>query len=127
MVIWLQANEYEVEGAGTYSEDSVDYPDYAHKVAKKVSESRETVGVLICGTGNGVCMTANKHDNVRAGLVWNPEIAELIRLHNDANVICLPARYLSFKKTIDCLEVFLKTPFEAGRHARRIEKIPTVD
>lgn len=114
----------EVVDEGTYSTDSVDYPDFAHKVAASVSKNANSLGILICGSGNGVCMTANKHDGIRAGLVWEKEIAELIRLHNNANIICLPARFISYRKMISIVKAFLSTDFEGGRHKRRIDKIP---
>jgi len=108
---------------GTYSADSVDYPDFAHQAAKKVAEKEVQFGVVICGSGNGVCMAANKHANIRAALCWTPEIASLARLHNDANVLCIPARYVSHEIAKEMLHVFLTTAFEGGRHSRRIEKI----
>ncbi len=108
---------------GTYSTESTDYPDYAHAVASEVAQGDNAYGILICGSGNGVCMTANKHDGIRAGLVWEKEIAELIRLHNDANIICLPARFISYRKMISIINTFLSTSFEGGRHQRRVDKI----
>lgn len=108
---------------GTHSADSTDYPDYAHAVAKAVEEGEAVFGVLLCGSANGVCMTANKHAGIRAALCWTPEIAELARLHNDANIICVPARFVSEDLAWEMVEVFLKTAFEGGRHQRRVEKI----
>jgi ribose 5-phosphate isomerase B len=110
---------------GTYSEDSVDYPDFAHQVARRVTEKSADLGILFCGSGNGVAIAANKHKNVRAALCWNPEIARLARQHNDANVLCIPARYVSDKETDEIVMAFLETSFEGGRHARRVEKIET--
>ncbi len=108
---------------GTYSTDSVDYPDYAHHVASAVADDEVHFGVLICGSANGVAMAANKHQKVRAAISWSREIAELARQHNDANILCLPARFVSKELAWEMLDAFLKTPFEGGRHQRRVEKI----
>jgi len=108
---------------GTYSPDSVDYPDFAHQVARKVAEKEVEFGILICGSGNGVCMTANKHAGIRAALCWTDEIASLARKHNNANIICIPARFVSDEIAASMLNVFLNTEFEGGRHERRVEKI----
>lgn len=108
---------------GTYSDDSVDYPDFAHPVANSVQKGEVSLGILVCGSGEGVSMTANKHKNVRAALVWNSDVAQLSRQHNDANIICLPARFISEQQAIQFVEIFLNTPFEAGRHERRVNKI----
>jgi ribose 5-phosphate isomerase B len=108
---------------GTYSEDSVDYPDFAHQVARRVTEKSADVGILFCGSGNGVAIAANKHKNVRAALCWTAEIARLARQHNDANVLCIPSRYVSAKEADDIVMAFLDTEFEGGRHSRRVEKI----
>ena len=120
--ISLQAKEYDVRDWGTYSEDSVDYPDFAHRLSEAVLENKK-LGVLICGSGNGVCMSANKHQGIRAALCWNKEIAEMARLHNDANVLCIPARFISKEEAAEILSTFLSTEFEGGRHARRVDKI----
>lgn len=120
---WLQEQNHETADFGPYSEDSFDYPDSAHPLSEAIEKGTYDFGILICGSGNGVCMTANKHQNVRAGLVWDNEIAELIRLHNDANVICLPARYTSPEQGLKYVQTFLSTEFEGGRHARRVNKI----
>jgi ribose 5-phosphate isomerase B len=114
---------YKVEDVGTHSADSVDYPDYAHPVAQAVDEGKAQWGILICGSGNGVCMTANKHVKVRAALCWNEETARLARQHNDANVICLPARFVSLEEAQAMVKIFLSTDFEGGRHERRVQKI----
>ncbi len=114
---------YTVEDCGTNSLDSVDYPDFAHKVSSGVASVSNTYGILICGTGNGVCMTANKRDGIRAGLVWEAEIAALIRQHNDANVLCMPARFISYRKMIQIVKTYFSTEFEGGRHQRRVDKI----
>jgi ribose 5-phosphate isomerase B len=108
---------------GTDKTDSVDYPDYAHPVAQDVEEQKATFGVLICGSANGVCMTANKHQGIRAALCWQTEIATLARQHNDANVICLPARFADIPQCIDMVNAFIQTEFEGGRHANRVGKI----
>ena len=114
---------YEVKDFGTYSEDSTDYPDYAHPLATAVENGEYQKGILVCGSGNGVCMTANSHKGVRAGLVWNEEVASLIRQHNNANVICIPARFVSEELAIKMVDIFLSTDFEGGRHERRVNKI----
>lgn len=119
----LQENGWTVEDKGTYSTDSTDYPDYAHPVADMVSTGAASVGVLICGSGNGVCMTANKHAGVRAALCWNEEIAALARQHNDANIICIPARFVSQEQAFSMLDTFLSIAFEGGRHERRVAKM----
>jgi ribose 5-phosphate isomerase B len=111
---------------GTHNEDSVDYPDYAVQVAKAVSNGEYPKGILICGSGQGVCMTANKFNNVRAALVWNPELAGLSVQHNNANVLCLPGRYLSVDELKLILESWLAAKFEGGRHERRVEKISSL-
>ena len=115
--------EFIMHDKGCFSDQSVDYPDYAHEVAKSVSLGDVQLGILICGSGNGVCMCANKHPNVRAALCWTKEIASLARQHNNANIICIPARFVSTDEAFAMVETFLKTTFEGGRHERRIEKI----
>ena len=119
----LESKGYVVENLGDNSGESVDYPDIIHPLAKKISQNRETKGIIMCGTGNGVSMVANKYEGVRAGLCWSKEIAALIRKHNDANVLSLPARFLSIKEALEIVEVFLETDFEGGRHERRVDKI----
>lgn len=120
---FLKESGYEVNDHGTYSLASVDYPDFAHKVASEVNNGADVMGVLVCGSGQGVCMTANKYSNVRAALVWNEDIAELSREHNNANVICLPARFVGAEEAKMFVRRFLKTEFEGGRHERRVNKI----
>lgn len=115
---------YEFEDFGTYSEDSVDYPDFVHPSAESVEKGINELGILICGSGNGVQMTANKHRDIRCALCWMPELAELARKHNNANMIALPARFIAAELAIDIVEKFLKTDFEAGRHQARVDKIP---
>jgi ribose 5-phosphate isomerase B len=108
---------------GTLSAESVDYPDFAHRVASKVSGGSAKRGILVCGTGIGMSMAANRHPGVRAAVVWSPEIAEATRRHNDANVLALPARHLDDKRATKILDRFLSTPFDGGRHLRRVNKI----
>ncbi len=108
---------------GTKSEESCDYPDYAHPVAEKVEKKEVDFGILICGSGNGISMAANKHKGIRAALSWKKEIAELARQHNDANIVSLPARYVSKEEALEIVKAFITTSFEGGRHQRRVEKI----
>ncbi|WP_299202523.1 ribose 5-phosphate isomerase B [Brumimicrobium sp.] len=114
---------YNFKDYGTYSEDSIDYPDYGHPVAQHVSENKDTLGIVICGSGNGINMTVNKHQGIRGALCWKEELAELARQHNDANIIALPARFVSIEDGIKMVEKFLTTKFEGGRHQNRVEKI----
>ena len=118
---------FDVEDLGTNSADSTDYADYAHPLAKQVSDGSVKRGVLLCGTGLGMSYTANRYPHVRAAVAWNPEIAKLAREHNDANVLVLPARFLDESKGIEILKTWLETPFEGGRHARRVEKIENTE
>lgn len=120
---YLNKINIEFQDFGTYSYDSVDYPDFSHKVAISVLEDKGSIGILICGSGNGICMTANKHKNIRAALCWTPEIAQMARAHNDANILCMPGRYLTVLEAEKITEAFLKTDFEGGRHEIRIKKI----
>mgnify|MGYP000058606645 FL=1 len=120
---WLEIKGYQVKDFGTYSTDSVDYPDFAHPTAASVASGEAAFGILFCGSANGVAITANKHAAVRAGLCWLPEIAELTRLHNDANIICVPARFVSIESAIEMINVFMTTAFEGGRHQGRVNKI----
>ena len=112
-----------VSDMGPDSSDRVDYPDYAHKVAQSVAEGICDLGILICGSGKGVCITANKHDGIRAGLAWDKELASLAREHNNANIICLPARFVSEEKALEIAKAFLAASFEGGRHQERVQKI----
>lgn len=114
---------FDVEDLGTHSPASTDYPDYAHPLASKVESGEVQRGVLLCGTGNGMAYAANRHHGVRAALAWSPDIAKLAREHNNANVLVLPARFLSEEDGVAILKSFLETPFEGGRHTRRVEKI----
>jgi len=108
---------------GTLINESVDYPDYAHPVANAVENKEAAFGILICGSANGVAITANKHQDIRAALCWKTEIAALARQHNNANVICLPARFISIEEAIEMVDIFMKTSFEGGRHENRVNKI----
>jgi len=119
----LEGLGHELINHGTDSKESTDYPDYAHPLAEGVDTAETEMGILICGSGNGVCMTANKHPKVRAALCWNSQIAFLSRMHNDANVICIPARFVAVELAIEMVDMFLDTKFEGGRHARRVNKI----
>lgn len=120
---WLTQQGWKVDDKGTYSTDSTDYPDYAHPVATMVEDGQAAAGILICGSGNGVCMTANKHKGIRAALCWNEELAILSRQHNNANVLCIPERFIEYTTAQNMTELFLSTVFEGGRHERRVEKI----
>lgn len=115
--------QYEVKDFGTYSSSSADYPDFAHAVASVVEKAEYTKGILVCGSANGVAITANKHQGIRAAICWTKEIAELARLHNDANVLCIPARFISKDEAMAIVMTFINTAFEGGRHATRVGKI----
>jgi ribose 5-phosphate isomerase B len=119
----LKEKGFSVKNFGTFTADSVDYPDFVHPLASEVQENKLDFGIVICGSGQGVCMTANKYPGVRAALSWNNEIAGLTRQHNDANIICLPARFVTDELAKEMVQTFLDTPFEGGRHLRRVEKI----
>lgn len=123
LVKWLNEKGYQVHDFGTYSADSVDYPDYAHPAAGSVEKGETAFGILLCGSANGVCITANKHQGIRAGLAFMPEVAKVIRQHNNANIICIPARFVAFELAKEMIEVFMNTEFEGGRHATRVDKI----
>ncbi len=119
----LKKNKYIFIDVGPNNDDKVDYPDYAHKVAKKVKTNKNFVGILVCGSGQGMNMTANKHKNIRAAQCFNAKSTKLSRLHNDANIITLGSRLLSKKNALNCVSIFLKTKFDGGRHTKRIKKI----
>jgi ribose 5-phosphate isomerase B len=119
----LTDNGWQVDDKGTYSLDSVDYPDFAHPVATMVEEGKAAAGLLVCGSGNGVCMAANKHKGIRAALCWTEELASLARSHNNANVLCVPARFVPTETATKMADVFLSGAFEGGRHQKRVEKI----
>jgi len=123
IVSFLEAKGYEVTNYGTDTFESVDYPDFGHKVAQDVAEGKADFGIVICGSGNGIAMTANKHQEVRCALCWTKEIAVLARQHNDANIISIPARFTAVPQAVDMVEAFLATAFEGGRHANRVSKI----
>jgi len=123
LIEWLTAAGYPVKDWGTYSTDSVDYPDFAHPVSSMVETGEAAFGILLCGSANGVAMTANKHTGIRAGLCWLNEVASLVRQHNDANIICIPARFVSLEAAKEMVTTFMNTPFEGGRHANRVNKI----
>ena len=123
LINWLSENGYQVKDFGTYTADSVDYPDYAHAVSSAVENKEVAYGILLCGSANGVSMTANKHVNIRAGLCWQNDVALLVRQHNDANIICIPARFISLFVAQQMIETFMTTAFEGGRHATRVNKI----
>lgn len=120
---WLTSHGYEIKDFGAYSTESADYPDFAHPVALAVENKEFEFGVLLCGSANGVAITANKHQGIRAGLCWNEEVASLVRQHNNANIVCIPARFVSEEEAKKILERFLSTPFEGGRHQKRVDKI----
>lgn len=120
---YLEKNKVEVIDVGTHSTDSCDYPDYAHAAAKEIENATVDFGILICGSANGVAITANKHQQIRAALCWQNEIAVLARQHNNANMICLPARFVTIDEAQEMVHTFLTTDFEGGRHQKRVEKI----
>jgi ribose 5-phosphate isomerase B len=123
IVSFLEAKGIEVINYGTDTYDSVDYPDFGHPVAQDVEDKKVDFGIIICGSGNGIAMSANKHQGVRAALCWTKEISALARQHNDANVVSIPARYTSIQQAIEIVDTFLNTEFEGGRHANRVNKI----
>ncbi len=123
IIKYLEEKGHQVKNFGTNNSDSVDYPDHIHPVAELISKSSNMLGVIICGSGNGAAMTANKNKNVRAALCWSEEISVLARKHNNANIISIPARHVSSEEAILMLEAFIRTPFEAGRHKNRVDKI----
>jgi ribose 5-phosphate isomerase B len=120
---WLQTNGFTVEDFGTHNAESADYPDFAHPVASAVEKNEFDLGLLLCGSANGVAMTANKHQGIRAAICWKEELAELARTHNNANVLCIPARHVSVELAEKILDKFLHSSFEGGRHGRRVDKI----
>ena len=121
---WLEEHDYSVKDFGTYSTDSCDYPDFGHPLAESVETGESEMGVAVCGSGEGISMTVNKHQGIRAALCWIPEIAHLARQHNDANILVLPGRFITKEETDPILNEFFSTAFEGGRHLRRIQKIP---
>ena len=123
IIQFLESKGHQVTNYGTDTTESVDYPDFGHAVAKDVSEGKVEYGIVICGSGNGIAMTVNKHQKVRAGLCWTKEIAYLTRLHNDANILSIPARFTSIQQAVEIVETFINTQFEGGRHQARVDKI----
>jgi ribose 5-phosphate isomerase B len=123
LVQWLSEKGYQLRDMGVDENRSVDYPDYAHPVANAVEKGEAAFGILLCGSANGVCITANKHQGIRAGLSFETEVARLIRLHNDANIICIPARFVSLEYAKQMIDIFITTPFEGGRHQTRVNKM----
>lgn len=123
IVAYLENNGHQVINHGTDSESSVDYPDFGHPVATDIETGKVDLGIVICGSGNGIAMTANKHQGIRAALCWTKEIAALARQHNDANIISIPARFTSIPQAVEMVDTFLKTDFEGGRHQNRVNKI----
>ena len=119
----LLTNKYELKDFGTHSKDSADYPDFAHPVSVAVENKVYDLGILVCGSANGVAITANKHQGIRAAICWNEELAVLARKHNDANILCIPARFIDFGMTEKIVDKFLTTDFEGGRHSTRVNKI----
>jgi ribose 5-phosphate isomerase B len=124
LVQWLNGKGYQVSDFGVYDQQSVDYPDYAHPVANAVEAGNEVAfGILLCGSANGVAITANKHKGIRAGLCWQNDVALLVRKHNNANILCIPARFVSLSVAQQMVETFMTTAFEGGRHALRVNKM----
>ncbi len=120
---YLKEKGNKVLDYGCFSLDSVDYPDFAHKLAESIEKKENEIGIQFCGTGNGINMSSNKHQEIRAALCWNNHISEQSRLHNDANVLTMPARHLEWEEVVGIVDTFLSTEFEGGRHERRVEKI----
>ena len=123
LIEWLEGLGYKLIDFGTNSADSVDYPDFIHPVAKYIEENKARLGIILCGSGNGAAMPANKHKSIRAALCWNIELAEMARLHNDANILSIPARYISLETAKEIVNTYLNTDFEGGRHQRRLDKM----
>ena len=121
---WLEKMGYQVKDYGPFSDESADYPDYIHPLARAIEKGAHHFGIIMCGSGNGVSMTANKYQGIRAALCWEPELARLARAHNDANVLAMPARFIDEGTASAVVDVFMKTGFEGGRHVSRVEKIP---
>jgi ribose 5-phosphate isomerase B len=124
LVTWLKEIGHEVKDFGTYTEESCDYPDFAHPMAEAVENKEYDLGISLCGSGNGINMVANKHQGIRSALCWKPELATLAKQHNNANVCAIPARFVTFEEAKEIVEAFLVSEFEGGRHKLRIDKIP---
>lgn len=123
LIQWLKEQSFEVNDMGVYQNNSADYPDFAHPVANAVERGEAAFGILLCGSANGVCMTANKHQRIRAALCWETDVAKLTRQHNNANIICIPARFVAYEYARQMIELFIETRFEGGRHQLRVDKI----
>jgi ribose 5-phosphate isomerase B len=123
IVSHLEQKGYQLYNHGTNSEDSVDYADFIHPVAQDVEDKKSELGIIVCGSGNGAAMTANKHQKIRAALCWSGEISKLSRQHNDANILSIPARFVNLEQALEMVDIFITTPFEGGRHQKRIDKI----
>ena len=123
IISWLEEKGFEINDLGVHNPESSDYPDFAHPVAHEVEKADASFGILLCGSANGVAMTANKHQGIRAALCWNHELASLARQHNDANILAIPGRFVEEDVALDMVQTFLNTPFEGGRHQRRVDKI----
>jgi len=124
IIQFLEEMGYSVQDVGTHSADSVDYPDFAHPLARWIEEEKSPLGITLCGSGNGIAIAANKHTGIRAALCWTEELAALARKHNNANVLSIPARFVTPQLALRMVKIFLETEFEGGRHARRVDKIP---
>jgi len=123
---WLTGKGLQVKDFGAFSTTSVDYPDFAHPVSTFVESGDASFGILLCGSANGVAITANKHQHIRAGICWQNEVAKLIRMHNDANIICIPARFVALPLALEMIETFMSTAFEGGRHEKRVNKMACI-
>ena len=124
IILHLEQRGHELHNHGTNNKDSVDYADFIHPVAKDVEDNSVSFGIIVCGSGNGAAMTANKHQKIRAALCWSPEVSKLSRQHNNANIISIPSRFVNLEQALQMVDLFISTPFEGGRHQNRIEKIP---
>ncbi|MFQ3213345.1 MAG: ribose 5-phosphate isomerase B [Marivirga sp.] len=124
LLSFLAEQGYQMKDFGPKTNDSVDYPDHVHPLATAVGNEEQQLGILLCGSANGVAITANKHQKIRAAIAWEVEVAELARQHNNANVICIPARFISYQMAENIIKAFLTTDFEGGRHEKRVNKIP---
>ncbi len=122
----LEKKGHQLHNHGTNSEDSVDYADFIHPVAEDVEDNKSDRGIIVCGSGNGAAMTANKHQKIRAALCWSAEISKASRRHNDANILSIPARFVNIEQALEMVDLFITTPFEGGRHQKRIDKIPCI-
>tara|TARA_B100001057_G_scaffold473791_1_gene538675 strand:- start:1626 stop:2057 length:432 start_codon:yes stop_codon:yes gene_type:complete len=126
IVSHLKQKDHQLNNHGTNRKESVDYADFIHPVAQDVENKKSDLGIIVCGSGNGAAMTANKHQKIRAALCWSAEISKLSRQHNDANILSIPARYVNIEQAMEIVDMFVSTPFEGGRHQKRIDKIPCI-